>query len=131
MTKKTGEILFVQMDEGSANVVQDLVEKEVNCGNAMALYQNGTFSSLRYGLYCRSKFATAQADDDPSKQQCVAMGGNVEGCPVYGRTSTGEAKGGHEQLRKLIALQKEIADALTYSVMGNFNTLSGSRFDKS
>lgn len=131
MTNKEGEVL-VRMDEGSANVVGGLVEKEVGCGNTMNLpTESGAFDFLRHGLFCKAMFATAELNDSQWKQQCVAMGGFVERCPVFGTTSTGESKGEHEKLKKLVELQTEIVTTLTYSSLGNFNTVSGSKLDKS
>jgi len=117
---------LVRLDDGSASVIECLVEKEVNCGQTMNLQtESGLAGFLRHGVFCKIMMATA-IEGDPSSAQCVAMGGNVDGCPRFGVLPNSQSTGQHEKAKKLLEIQKKIADSLTYSKMGNFSTVAGS-----
>ena len=120
-----GDQILVRMDRGSANVVGNLVENGVGCGNTMNLQtEGGLFDFLRHALFCKAMFASAKPDDSQSAQQCVAMGGLVEKCPSFGMTSSGESRGEHERLQKLRDLQRYVDEHLNYQPLGNFSSFS-------
>lgn len=112
---------FARMDENSADRIRKLVENKVGCGNTMALYESELFSWLRYGLFCMAMFPGLQQNSSTSEAQCVVMGGDVEACPRFGMTTTGEPRCEHARLAQLLELQKYINEHLNHSSVGNFS----------
>jgi hypothetical protein len=131
MTQKNTEML-IRLDEGSANVIRGLVEQGVGCHQTHAVpAEVGLFQELRFGLFCKELIRQSSESTELRDQQCVVMGGFVERCPLFGVLPNGQSLGMHEQIGKLAELQRNVTASLTHSNLGNFNTVSGSKLDKS